>query len=270
MANGVSGTRSMAASPALGAISAGGDFTAINGQTRKRYAAFSGVTPRSGTGGGGTEGGPASPYVASYNFDTTIADGTFDDGSGKGHLLRTVVRNGAAITMTPHGTGQALTFPAECAGDTCPKLVLQATDTPDLNPGSGPLRYGAGVLLSKAEGSAPENILQKGFSTGGQYKLQVDGISGKPSCGMSDKEEGTVYLARSRTTINDGHWHTLECRRSGSTLAILVDDQQQASTEIPATLSVVTPQPFSIGGKGVGADNDQFHGSVDDVWIRVN
>jgi hypothetical protein len=32
---------------------------------------------------------------------------------------------------------------------------------------------------------------------------------------------------------------------------------------------VVTTQPLSIGGKGVGADNDQFHGTVDDVWVRI-
>ncbi|HEY7273147.1 MAG TPA: LamG-like jellyroll fold domain-containing protein [Actinoplanes sp.] len=263
-ANGVAGTRTLAASTALGAVSAGGEFTTINGVARKRYAAFAGVTPR-------TEStGPASPYVASYNFDTTIADGTFDDGSGKGHLLRAVVRNGGRVTLAPHGNGQAAVFPAKCTGDTCPRVVLQATDVPDLNPGAGPLRYGAGVLMSKAEGSAPENILQKGYATGGQYKLQVDGVSGKPSCGMSDKDAGAVYVARSRTSIADGEWHALECRRSGATLSILVDDQVQATASIPEDLSVVTTQPFSIGGKGVGADNDQFHGSIDDAWIRVN
>ena len=267
-ANGVAGTRTLAVSTGLGAVSAGGDFTTVGGESHKRYAAFDGVTPRAeSTPSPGT---PTSAFVASYNFDTTIADGTFDDGSGKGHLLRAVVRNGGAMKMTPHGNGQALTFPPKCTGAGCPRLVLQANDVPDLNPGTASLRYGAGVLMSKAEGSAPENILQKGYSTGGQYKLQVDGISGKPSCGMSDKSAETVYLARSRTSIADGQWHTLECRRAGATLTILVDDQVQATATVPASLSVVTPQPFSIGGKGVGEDNDQFHGSVDDVWIRVN
>jgi hypothetical protein len=74
---------------------------------------------------------------------------------------------------------------------------------------------------------------------------------------------------RSRTSIADGGWHTLECRRSGTTLTILVDDRMQATATIPANLAVVTDQPFSVGGKGVGVDNDQFHGSVDDVWIKV-
>jgi hypothetical protein len=263
-ANGVVGVRSMAAGGTLRTVSAVGDFTTIGTASRKRYAAFAVARQE-------TTPAPASDYVASYNFDTTVADGTFDDGSGKGHLLRAVVRNGGTVRMTPHGNGQALIFPAKCSGDTCPKMVLQATDTPDLNPGAGPLRYGAGVRMSPAEAGAGENIMQKGYSTaGGQYKLQVDGLSGKPSCGMSDKASTTVHIARSRESILDGEWHGLECRRAGSTLTVVVDDQIKASVAIPETLSVVTVQPLSVGGKGVGVDNDQFHGALDDVWVRVD
>jgi hypothetical protein len=207
--------------------------------------------------------------VASYNFDTTIADGTFDDGSGHGHLLRAVIRNGATVTLTPHGAGQALTFPPKCTGATCPRLVLQAAATPDLNPGAGPLRYGAGVLLAAAETTSGENILQKGYSTGGgQYKLQADGVSGRPSCVMSGADK-KVYMARGRTSIADGNWHTLECRRTGPTLSMVVDGQLQVNAAIPSDLAVTTTEPFSIGGKGAGANNDQFHGSVDDVWVHV-
>ncbi|WP_213009209.1 LamG domain-containing protein [Paractinoplanes toevensis] len=263
-ANGVAGTRQLATSAGLGTISAVGDFTTVGGVTRKRYVSFGGAKA--------TESAvvAADDYVASYNFDTTIADGTFDDGSGHAHLLRAVTRNGGKVTMTPRGSGQALTFPPKCTGTTCPRLVLQAADTPDLSPGNRPLRYGAAVLLAAAETSSGENILQKGYSTGGgQYKLQVDGVSGKPSCGMGGKDETAVHLARSRESIADGKWHTLECRRTGPTLSIVVDDQVKTSVPVPVELSVMSNLPFSIGGKGVGADNDQFHGSVDDVWIHI-
>ena len=261
-ANGVVGTRFLAADPVRHTVAAGGDFTHIGTSARKRFASFDAAQLM--------ESSPASSYVASYNFDSTIADGTFDDGSGHGHLLRAVVRNGGKIVMSPHDTGQALTFPPKCTGTTCPRLVLQAADTADLNPRSGPLAYGAGILLDPAETTSGENILQKGYSTGGgQYKLQVDGVSGKPSCGMSDKTATTSYLARSRVSIADGKWHSVECRRTGPTLAVYVDDQMQSNVAIPAALAVVTTEPFSLGGKGVGANNDQFHGSLDDVWIHV-
>jgi Concanavalin A-like lectin/glucanases superfamily len=264
-ANGVVGVRALAADAGLGVVSAGGDFTTIGGRTQKRYATFTDLSARSSV-----PPAPPSPYVASYNFDTTVADGTFDDGSGHGHLLRAVVVNGATVTLGAHGSGQAVTFPPKCTGTDCPRLALQSGDAPDLNPGAGPLRFGAAVLLSPAETSDGENLVQKGYSTaGGQYKLQVDGVSGRPTCVMSDKDSTTIHIAKSTVSISDGGWHTLECRRAGTTLSILVDDRPQGSTTIPATLSVVTTQPLSLGGKGTSGNNDQFHGSLDDVWVSV-
>ncbi|GAA2870966.1 hypothetical protein Acy02nite_29100 [Actinoplanes cyaneus] len=259
-ANGVAGTRSLAASPELASISAVGDFTTVGGLPRKRYAEF-GAFRR-------TESGQLrSDYVASYNFDTTVTDGTFDDGSGRGHLLRTVTRNGATPKMITHGLGQALQFPAKCTGPACPRLILRSQPALDLNPGNRPIRYGAGVLLSSAETSSGENILQKGYSTGGgQYKLQVDGISGKPSCGIGD---GTIHLARSRVSVADGNWHSLECRRTGSALSLLVDGVVRAIVPVAATLAIDTDAPLTVGGKGGGTDNDQFHGSLDDVWVHI-
>lgn len=259
-ANGVAGTRSLAASPVLGAISAVGDFTTVGGLPRKRYAEFGAFKPTESVQAG-------ADYVAAYNFDTTIADGTFDDGSGRGHLLRMVTRNGGVPKLVPHGLGQALQFPAKCTGATCPRMVLQGESTPDLNPGTQPIRYGAGVLLSPAETSSGENILQKGYSTGGgQYKLQVDGVSGKPSCGIGSE---TVFLARSRVSVADGNWHSLECRRTGPTLSILVDDVLQAGVAVPVALAVDTASPLTVGGKGAGPNNDQFHGSLDDLWVHI-
>ncbi|MFC3993678.1 LamG domain-containing protein [Actinoplanes siamensis] len=260
-ANGVAGTRSLAANPELSAISAVGDFTQVGGLPRKRYAEFgAAVEP--------TEDAPAGPrFVASYNFDSTMADGTFDDGSGLGHLLRAVTRNGGAPVLVPHGPGQALRFPARCTGASCPRLVLRSEPEKDLNPGTGPIRYGAAVLLPPARTSSGENILQKGYSTGGgQYTLRVDGISGRPSCGFGD---GTVRLARSRVPVSDGDWHSVECRRSGPRLSILVDGVPRASVPVPVTLGVDTAAPLTVGGRGAGAHNDQFHGSLDDVWVHI-
>ncbi|WP_231956917.1 MULTISPECIES: LamG domain-containing protein [unclassified Actinoplanes] len=260
-ANGVAGTRSMAANPEISSVSAVGDFTTVGGLPRKRYAEFGAIGPR-------LEDAPATAdYVASYNFDSTVADGTYDDGSGHGHLLRAVTRHGGTTTAVPHGNGQALRFPARCTGPTCPRLVLETASGPDLNPGTRPIRYGAGVQLAPAETSSGENILQKGYSTGGgQYKLQVDGISGKPSCGLGDQ---VVYLARSRVSIADGGWHSLECRRTGPTLSLLVDDVLQASVAVPPTVAVDTTSPLTVGGKGAGPNNDQFNGTLDDVWVHI-
>ncbi|GID29696.1 LamG-like jellyroll fold domain-containing protein [Paractinoplanes brasiliensis] len=297
-ANGVVGTRQIATSPQLGSISAVGDFTMVSAVPRKRYVAFSGVTPRAestpdtgpvtpgegsapvtpGKGSApvtpGVGSGSGTGPVASYNFDSTIADGTFDDGSGHGHLLRAITRDGGKVAMEPHGSGQALTFPPRCTRETCPKLVLQAEATSDLNPQDRPIAYGVRLRLATAPAGATgpdgQNVLQKGYAAeGGQYKLQVDGVTGKPSCAMTDRSGGTTYVVRSRTSIADDKWHAVECRRTGPTLALVVDEQVQATAAVPETLTVDSGRPFSLGGKGVGRDNDQFHGALDDVWVTI-
>ena len=71
-ANGVVGVRAMAADPALGTISAGGDFTTIGGVAQKRYVSFSTVGAKPAS----PSTSPGSTTVASYNFDSTVADGT--------------------------------------------------------------------------------------------------------------------------------------------------------------------------------------------------
>ncbi len=55
----------------------------------------------------------------------------------------------------------------------------------------------------------------------------------------------------------------------GTKFGIIVDAAVRGIITIPATLSVSNTGPLSIGGKGAYPDNDQFHGVLDDVWIRV-
>ena len=49
----------------------------------------------------------------------------------------------------------------------------------------------------------------------------------------------------------------------------MVDGAVTGLTKIPAGLSVANTDPLSIGGKGAYADNDQFQGSLDDVFVRI-
>ncbi|MFB9176787.1 laminin G domain-containing protein [Dactylosporangium sucinum] len=222
-----------------------------------------------GTGAPAVAG--AEPVVvARYTFDAMTKGGTVADDSGRGHTLTPSAGHGGAVRPERRARGKAVAFPAKCAGKRCPHAVLQAADAPDLNPGSGPIRYGATVRLPRKEVGSGQNIVQKGYSaSGSQYKLQVDGAAGRPSCVLADNVVRGIHLARSDVSISDGAWHRLECRRSGATLTLLVDDAVHATAVIPATLSVTNTVPLSIGGKGDGRDNDQFHGSLDDVWIAL-
>ncbi|BBH71651.1 hypothetical protein ACTI_83360 [Actinoplanes sp. OR16] len=214
---------------------------------------------------------PAPPppvVVARFPFDGAGA-AAWADASGNGHTLKPVTGNGAVAELVDHQAGSAVRFPDPCRRKApCRRLVLRAVTTADLNPAARPFRYGATMRLAPNRTSNGQNLMQKGYSTeGSQYKLQVDGRSGHPSCALVSG--ATIHLVLARVTVADDRWHTIECRRHGANLAIYVDGTVQGMVTVPIDLSVVNEEPLSLGGKSAYGDNDQYHGLLDDVWVAV-
>jgi hypothetical protein len=205
--------------------------------------------------------------VARYDFDGRSA---LVDDSGHGHTMRLITSRGGTVRPVIHGAGHGLQFPAKCSGATCPRAVLQSPHSADLNPGRRPIAWGATVRLARSQTTSGQNVVQKGYSaTSSQYKLQIDGRAGRPSCVLVDVGKRAIRLVRSSVSVANGAWHTVQCRRYGARLGILVDGRTRGLIRIPSTLSVVNKHPLRIGGKGVYADNDQFRGAVDDVFVRI-
>ena len=227
-----------------------------------------------GAGGPARAAEPAATsaiLVARYGFDSRSS--AIADISGRGHTLTVVAGHGGAVRAIAHGAGRALAFPGKCtakAAKICPHVVLQTPGAADLNPGTKPVAYGAAVLLAKNQTTKGQNVVQKGYSaTTSQYKLQIDGAAGRPSCVLVDDTKPGIRLIRSSVSVADGTWHTIECRRIGPAFAILVDGVARGVSIVPATLSVNNTGPLSVGGKGAYRDNDQFQGALDNVWIRI-
>ncbi|AGL14196.1 hypothetical protein L083_0686 [Actinoplanes sp. N902-109] len=244
-----------------------------------------GVTAVHASAGTATGIGPAGPaavtarstgtaatgtLVALYTFDGGRA-GSIRDDSGNGHTLTLVSGNGGTVSAVPHRSGQAIRFPAKCTttASACPHAALRSATSPQLNPGTRALAYGASVLLAHSQTTKGQNILQKGYSTSSsQWKLQIDGTAGFPSCVLVGANPG-IKIVRSTVSVADGHWHTVECRRRSTSFTVLVDGVVRGTREVSAKLSIANQRPLSIGGKGAYADNDQFQGILDDVWVRV-
>lgn len=207
--------------------------------------------------------------VARYGFDGSRA-GTVLDESGRGHTLRLVSANGGALRTVPHTPAMGVQFPVKCVvGRNCPRAVLQTPHRADLNPGTRRISYGATVRLAPGQTTKGQNVLQKGYSaTTSQYKLQIDGGAGLPSCVLVGTRTG-IRLVRSTVSVADGRWHTVACHRVGTLFRILVDGAVRGLARIPASLSVRNNRPLSIGGKGVYPDNDQFQGALDDIYVRI-
>jgi hypothetical protein len=216
---------------------------------------------------------PAPVVTARYTFNGRSS--SIIDESGHGHTLTVVSGHGGVVRAVAHGQGSALAFPARCtataaAATACPHVALQTPSSADLNPGGRNLAYGADVLLAPGQTSSGQNVVQKGYSTSSsQWKLQVDGAAGRPSCVLVDDRRPAIRIVTSSVTAADGRWHALRCERAGTAFSVYVDGVLRGTTTVPARLSVTNDRPLSIGGKGAFADNDQFNGALDNVWVQI-
>ncbi|WP_018349510.1 laminin G domain-containing protein [Longispora albida] len=216
-------------------------------------------------------GGP----LARYNIDVarTTADGAaiaVPDSSGRGHDLWVKTSGGGELTVLRDGGRPRLRFPDPCDDqeEDCPHAILQGANAAELNPGSERLRYGATVRMTEDETSEGSNILQKGYSMqGSQYKLQVDGAEGKPSCVLVG--HGPIWLVLSRAGIADGAWHTVECARDGRVLTISVDGRETGRIAVPSSLSIENNEPLRLGGKGTAPNNDQYFGELSEAFVAI-
>ncbi|HYN97206.1 MAG TPA: LamG-like jellyroll fold domain-containing protein [Pilimelia sp.] len=210
----------------------------------------------------------ASPRAVRYSFDAGPGRSVLDLGGQ--HALRTVTALGGTVSFVRRGDGYAARFPARChAPDSqCARAILETTGADAFNSGTRPMRYGAAVLMTAADTAAGANVLQKGFSVGGgtQYKLQVDGRAGKPSCVLA--RGATIYRLVGPVGIADGRWHRVACTRAGGWLSINVDGVA-VSRQVPAGLSIDNDQPLRIGGKNAAPGNDQYAGQIDDVFVSI-
>jgi hypothetical protein len=177
---------------------------------------------------------------------------------------------GGSLIQMPRGEGWAIHFPGRCHLEPkeCPRAILESGPAGILNPGTRAVRWGASAQMMVNETSEGGNVLQKGQADSGtQFKLQVDGLEGHPSCAVAGAEG--KFLALSPIGIADGKWHNLLCERNKAQLTLYVDGQRVAGVAVPEELSIVNNAPLRLGGKGHGAYNDQFHGTLDDVFVEI-
>ena len=200
---------------------------------------------------------------------------TVVDDSGKGHTGTVQTSNGGTVVIeTPGYEGQGVRFPAVCVGTTCPKAFISAADSAPLNPGTALFSFGARVRVTLAELSADHgsNLVQKGFSTTAQWKLQLDdAVTGKPSCVVRTTGGASAIIVKSSVGIADGTWHKVTCQRTSTTLTLLIDNVARGSALIASTYDInPTGEVVAVGAKSAGNNNDQFHGAIDDVYFNLD
>jgi Concanavalin A-like lectin/glucanases superfamily len=237
-----------------------------------------------GSSGGGAGGvGPVTlTKVMSLDFEHTV------EPLDAGAPISSAMANGPGGTVELAGTtpkplrlvtgradkGHGVAFPVPCPASTdpsCPKAIIEVADDKALDPGRDDYEWGASVLLEPDETSKGSNVMQKGFSVGGgsQWKLQVDGDNGHPSCVVVGEGESIIHDVYADITIADGKWHDVSCHRDETKLVITVDGAHRKSTPITKDLTISPAGPMRIGGKSLKPNNDQFFGTLDDVYVST-
>lgn len=236
-----------------------------------------------GDDGDADEGGPGPTTAASTNLsDATLwlsfedqgltyqGETQFPDALGGPYAALVATANDGTVEVVAgvDGRGDALAFPEKCDADTgCPRAMLEVPPDTALDPGSEDFEFGAAVWVAPDQTTTGSNIMQRGrFDTeGGLWKLQVDSLEGRPSCVVRSGDD--QVLVRSTVSVADSAWHRVVCRRDATGVEIDVDGV--VDREAGETGSVATEWPLRIGSPGVGDQDDQFHGRIDDVFLKI-
>jgi concanavalin A-like lectin/glucanase superfamily protein len=207
-----------------------------------------------------------------FNFDQgeSLNPGTkVADVTGNHHYGIVKVSGPGRLRVRPGVKGKAAGFPRRgCHG--CGRAIIDITNNKHLNPFRHPFTFGATVRVTPrwAKPDSDPNIVQKGLYShkGTQWKLQLSGA--RPSCVFN----GTKHSVRlvSPLAIDDDTWHRLVCQRVGKVDTLMVDGVVQG-TATAAIGQIANSEDVTVGGRAVGkkASNDQYHGNVDNIFMKV-
>ncbi len=209
-----------------------------------------------------------------YTFDRgeTLRPGSLvHDVSGDRHAGRVLVADRGHLSIVPgihrRGAGYPINCPTcEPSGRTERKAIIEARDRIGLDPRRHPFFFGVAVKLTRFQALGDSNLVQKGFynTPGGQYKLQL--ADGVPSCVVFGGRGRLIV--ESTKSVADGSWHALSCRRTRGAVALRVD-RRLVGRLTGRTGLVANDQPLRVGGKNLQAGNDQYHGDLDNVFLRI-
>lgn len=196
----------------------------------------------------------AATVVAGYSMNES-SGGTMRDSTG---------RHPGTIGSEVVLTGKTYKFPRVAdRHEYRPQHIVSVPDSPALDPGTS--TWSATTRFRTVQGNG--NIVQKGQSTGGYFKLEVH--RGSVTC-LFRGSAGSKAVGTGSRKLNDGLWHTVTCRRSGSTVSITVDGKTRAVTG--ATGNIANNYPLTIGGKSACKATtvtcDYWFGEMD--YLRIS
>ena len=133
----------------------------------------------------------------------------------------------------------------------------------DLNPGSANLTVTIHIKTTSAPATPDWDIIRKGLYTtpGGEWKMEYQ-PSGQASCGFKGSSGYSELIAG--PSIKDGRWHTVQCRKTSSSIQVIVDGQ--AFSKAANVGSIANSVDMAIGAR---PGSEYFRGSLDEASVTL-
>jgi Concanavalin A-like lectin/glucanases superfamily len=134
-----------------------------------------------------------------------------------------------------------------------------------LNPGSASVTI---TIHLQTTGTPPPppadwDVIRKGLytSAGTEFKMEFQ-QSGQASCGFEGSGGYSELVAG--PAINNGQWHTVQCAKTSSAIAVIVDGVMYAQSASVGSIS--NSAPVAIGAR---PGSDWYHGALDEASLQI-
>ncbi|SDY99528.1 Concanavalin A-like lectin/glucanases superfamily protein [Modestobacter sp. DSM 44400] len=195
----------------------------------------------------------AATDVARWNLGDSGS--TMSDATGRGH---TGTLHSVTVRQPGVSGGYGYGFSKH------PAYVSVPTSA-DFRPGTGAFQISLNIKTATLPSASvvDYDLLRVGLgsTSGGSYKVEIL-INGRAYCNFRGSS-GEVSLSAG-PNLADNRWHSITCRRSGSTVTLTVDGSSWSKSGSTGTIS--NNSTLYIGAKD-GGGADQYTGLMD--YVRI-
>jgi hypothetical protein len=247
--------------------SGGQGCSPISGATGSTYTAGSAdvggtlevtVTASNSVGAASASSAPTAvivtaSVVALWHMDETTGTTMVDSIGGHNGSLHSVQLGLPGFSGTAYGFNGSSSY-------------AEVPSASDLNPGSADFTVTIHIKTTGSPPPSPDDwdLIRKGYysSSGGEFSIELQS-SGQASCTFKGSL-GYIQQYEAGPAVNDGHWHTVQCSKSATTVELIVDG---AAYSTLATIgSIANTDSVEIGAR---PGSDWTQGALDEASIQI-
>jgi hypothetical protein len=140
-------------------------------------------------------------------------------------------------------------------------------DAPGLDAGSANFIVTVNVAFTSLPAD-DYDLVRKGLAStnGGDWKMEIMPVNGQGIARCYWRGTAGSKTKTAGPNLADGRYHTISCRKTSTTIALIVDGTTYSSTKTIG--SIDNSAPISVGAKA-GSGGDWYKGRMDEVSLTI-